>query len=80
MSDILEEIRNAITREIDDAAVRVEGGGGHFAIEVVSAEFEGKNTIQKHRRVMGCIKHLMAGPHAPVHAIDQLIARTPEAS
>jgi BolA protein len=78
MSDILEEIRSSIQNEIDGASVRVQGNGGHFAIEVVSDEFEGKNTIQKHRMVLRSIKHLMEGASAPVHAIDTLRALTPD--
>lgn len=78
MNDILDAIRDAIKSEIPDAKVRAEGGGGHFALEVTSEAFRGKNTIQKHRLVLGSIKHLMAGPTAPVHAIDSLKALVPE--
>jgi acid stress-induced BolA-like protein IbaG/YrbA len=78
MSNILDEIRSSIHEEIDGADVRVEGNGGHFAIEVVSDQFEGKNMIQKHRMVLRSIKHLMEGASAPVHAIDTLRTLTPD--
>ena len=34
---------------LPDAVVTVDGGGGHFTIEVISAAFEGKNTLQRQR-------------------------------
>jgi acid stress-induced BolA-like protein IbaG/YrbA len=74
-ADILAQIRDAILVAIPGAAVEVGGGGGHFSIEVVSAVFEGKNPVQSQRLVYGAIKHLMAGEHAPVHAVDTLKTR-----
>ena len=65
-------IRDAIVGAIDDAEVRVEGGGGHFTIEVTSAVFAGKNTLQRHRLVLSAIAPLMKGEGAPVHAVDKL--------
>ena len=74
---IHDAIEKAIVEKIPDAVVRVEGGGGHFAISVVSAEFEGKKTLGKQRLVYQAIAHLMAGDTAPVHAVDTLQTFTP---
>ena len=47
---IHDAIKKAIVDNIPDADVRVEGGGGHFAIAVVSKEFEGKRILAKQRQ------------------------------
>lgn len=74
--DILSVVKKAVTDVIPDAVVDVQGGGGHFTIDVASATFEGKSSLQKQRLVLGAIKHLMAGEGAPVHAVDTLTTRT----
>lgn len=75
--DILGAVKKAVVEAIPDAVVDVQGAGGHFTIDVVSASFEGKSSLQKQRAVLGAIKHLMAGENAPVHAVDTLTTRTP---
>ena len=77
MADIHQAIRDAIRAQLDDAVIEVSGEGGHFTIAVKSAAFEGKNTLQRHRLVLGAIKELMAGAAAPVHAVDSIKAETP---
>ena len=74
---IQDAIEKAIVDKIPDAVVRVEGGGGHFAISVVSTEFEGQRLLSKQRLVYQAIAHLMAGDTAPVHAVDTLQTFTP---
>ncbi|NBV43428.1 MAG: BolA family transcriptional regulator [Firmicutes bacterium] len=58
--------------------VAVTGGGGHFSLEVISSAFEGKGLLAKQRLVYGALTELMAGEHAPVHAIDSLKTLVPE--
>jgi acid stress-induced BolA-like protein IbaG/YrbA len=72
-----EAIKRAILEKIADAAVEVQGGGGHFTIEVVSPVFAGKSMLESQRLVYGAITHLMTGNLAPVHAVDNLKTRTP---
>ena len=72
---VTDAIKAAIVAQIPDAKVEASGGGGHFTIEVVSPVFEGKNTLQSQRLVLGAIKHLMAGELAPIHAVDSLKTR-----
>lgn len=70
-------IRAAIRSAIADAQVEVRGDGRHFQLVVVSSAFEGRNTLERHRMVLGSLKDLMAGDAAPVHAIDSISARMP---
>jgi acid stress-induced BolA-like protein IbaG/YrbA len=72
VASIEDQIADAVRAAIEGAVVEVKGSGGHFEIRVVSSVFEGKNTLAKHRLVLGSIKHLMGGDAAPVHAIDKL--------
>jgi acid stress-induced BolA-like protein IbaG/YrbA len=74
---MLEDIKNKIIEALPDAIVSVDGGGGHFTIEVTSAEFEGKRTLQRQRMVYKAIWDLMAGDNAPLHAVDSLVCKTP---
>jgi len=76
---ITEEVKSAILTAIPDAEVDVFGGGGHFEIEVVSPVFAGKRILEQQRLVYSAIAHLMAGDAAPVHAVDKMICRVPEA-
>jgi acid stress-induced BolA-like protein IbaG/YrbA len=77
MSGIEEAIGSAIRGSIAGAEVAVKGGGGHFEIEVVSERFAGLSTLERHRLVLGAIKHLMEGDAPAVHAVDALRTRTP---
>ena len=74
---MLEDIKNKILEAIPDAVVSVDGGGGHFTIEVTSAQFERKRTLQRQRMVYKAIWDLMAGDNAPLHAVDSLVCKTP---
>lgn len=78
MTEITEQMKQAILTVIPDAEVTVSGAGGHFVIDVVSDIFAGKRVLQKHRLVLQSIAHLMKGDNAPVHAIDKLTCRLPE--
>lgn len=77
VESITEEMKSAIEDAIPGAVADVQGNGGHFIIDVVSGEFEGKRIIAKHRMVLMAIAHLMKGDNAPVHAVDKLICRLP---
>jgi acid stress-induced BolA-like protein IbaG/YrbA len=76
-NDPVADVKTAIETALPGSRVSVHGGGGHFEIVVVSAQFEGKGTVEKQRLVYRAIKHLMAGDAAPVHAVDRLECRTP---
>ena len=75
---LLAELRRAVAAALPDAAVEVEAGSpGHFSLRVVSAAFAGLPRVRQQQTVYAAIAHLMAGDSAPVHAIDQLITKTP---
>lgn len=76
-ASILEQLRTSIEGAIPGATVQVDGGGGHYTLDVTSEAFEGKNRVQAQRLVLGAVAHLMKGDGAPVHAVDSLRTRTP---
>jgi BolA protein len=79
------QIRSAVERELkpthieifDDSAAHAghagARAGGHFRLTVVSAAFEGRTQLQRHRLVYAAVAPLMNGA---VHALN-IIARTP---
>ncbi|MEE2665871.1 MAG: BolA family protein [Myxococcota bacterium] len=70
---ISDDLRGRIEAAIEGAEVSVTANGpGHFEIRVVSSSFEGLSRVKQQQRVYGAIAELMAGPNAPVHAIDKL--------
>jgi acid stress-induced BolA-like protein IbaG/YrbA len=73
--DVLTAIRNAIAAKLPGARVEVTGGGGHYAIGVVSKEFAGKSMLASQRLVYAAITHLMNGDRPPVHAVDTLTTK-----
>jgi len=50
------------------------GGGGHFAITIVSPTFKGKNTVARHRLVYDALAGLM---RKEIHALS-IRAFTPD--
>jgi acid stress-induced BolA-like protein IbaG/YrbA len=76
-ANIAEQIRRAIVERLPGAVVEVSGSKGHFTLQVTSDQFAGKTPLASQRLVYSAITHLMAGDHAPVHAVDSLKTRTP---
>ena len=74
---VIDALREAIERQVPDSRAEVNGGGGHYTIEVTSPAFAGKNMLQSQRLVYSAIADLMQGDMAPVHAVDSLKTRTP---
>lgn len=74
---VIDALREAIESKIPDAKASVEGGGGHYTLEVTSPVFAGKSMLESQRLVYSAIAHLMQGDRAPVHAIDKLKTKTP---
>jgi acid stress-induced BolA-like protein IbaG/YrbA len=74
---IIEQIREAIEKEMPGATAEVTGSEGHYSVTVVSETFAGKGMLDNHRVVYAAIAHLMSGDGAPVHAIDRLKTTAP---
>jgi acid stress-induced BolA-like protein IbaG/YrbA len=78
--NVNEQIEDRIIKKVPGAQVTVtNSGGGHFSLSVVTAEFEGKSMLAKHKLVLSAIAPLMSGNNAPVHAIDNLETLLPTA-
>lgn len=81
ISNQLAELNPLQLQLLDDSAAHAghagaSGGGGHFRLRIVSAEFTGKNTITRHRMVYSALQKLMQDD---IHALT-IIALTPEES
>jgi stress-induced morphogen len=73
-------LKEAIEAAIPNSQVTVNtGGAGHFEVQVTADVFRGKTRVAQQRMVYSAISHLMAGDTAPVHAIDKMDIRLPEA-
>jgi stress-induced morphogen len=74
-----QQVEEMIKAELPDAQVQVQdltGGGDHYQVTVVSAQFTGKGLVQQHRMVYGALKQAMS-----TEAIHALALKTsiPEA-
>ena len=80
------EIRAAIERELAPTSIEVfddsarhagHAGareGGHFRVTLVSAAFQGRSQLERHRMVYAAVASLMG---RGIHALN-IVARTPE--
>lgn len=59
------EIVDESSRHAGHAGAR--GGGGHFAVTLVSRRFEGLNTVQRHRLVYEALGEMMK---TDIHALS----------
>jgi BolA protein len=86
-TDRIDMIRSRLTQslqptslEIIDESARHAGhagaatGGGHFIVHIVSAAFQGKNLIQRHRMVYDAVGNMM---HTDIHALS-IQAKAPQ--
>ncbi len=68
-------IEELIKAGIPDAQVTVTGDGRHFEASVVSAAFEGKSLIQRHRMVLDTVRAQIDSDE--LHALSITSAKTP---
>ena len=69
ITDALKPTMIKVTASNDDP------NGSHIQILCVSNEFQGKNSMQRQKLVYKAIWDEMSGP---VHAVDAIIAKTPD--
>jgi BolA protein len=76
----LEQALHPLSLDIIDESARHAGhagaasGGGHFIVDIVSAAFTDKNSLQRHRLVYAAVDDMM---HTDIHALS-IQARAPE--
>ncbi|KMT04973.1 hypothetical protein BVRB_7g171360 [Beta vulgaris subsp. vulgaris] len=76
-SSLMQSMENKIKDELNAESVTVKdayGDGRHVSIDVVSASFEGQSAVNRQRMVY---KAIWAELQTTVHAVDQMITRTP---
>ena len=73
---VIDALREAIEQQIPNSRAVVNGGGGHYSIEVASPAFADRSMLDSQRLVYSAIAHLMQGDAPPVHAVDVLKTRT----
>lgn len=72
------QVEAMIKAGLPDAQVQVQdltGGGDHYQVTVVSAEFAGRTLIQQHQLVYGAVRQAMSSE--AIHALS-LKTYTPE--
>ena len=76
--EVAAELRRRIVAALPGASVEVVAGSpGHFSLDVAAPAFAGQPRVRQQQAVYAAIRGLMAGDAAPVHAIDQMVTRTP---
>lgn len=77
MRELLQTLQPLSIEIIDDSALHAGHAGaregGHYRLTIVSAQFEGKKTMERHRMVHAALESLM--PNG-IHALS-ITARTP---
>lgn len=68
------EIKQWIEAGLENAQVEVVGDGHHFEAMVICADFNGKNTLERHRMVYHALGNKM---QSEIHALS-LRTLTPE--
>ncbi|CAI2718234.1 BolA family protein [Nitrospina watsonii] len=75
IEDILKETLQAVYVEIIDESYlhrghKAAGGGGHYAVIVVSEQFAGVNPLDRRRLVYGALDEQINGQPKRIHAIQ----------
>ena len=70
-----EQVKSLIENVIPCEFVAVEGDGHHFFAQIVSAEFEGKNRLTRHRLIKDGLAAQLASNK--LHALSISVAATP---
>ncbi|HTH94844.1 MAG TPA: BolA family protein [Rhodocyclaceae bacterium] len=78
MRELLQPLQPQQLDIIDDSALHAGHAGaregGHYRLFIVSTQFTGKKTMERHRMVHGALASLMPGA---IHALS-ISAKTPE--
>lgn len=79
-TSIVDICTEKISKALESDQVKVTGAyddpnGSHISIEVVSDKFSGKRAVQRQQLVYKAIWEELQGP---VHAVDNMICKTPD--
>ena len=69
-----QDIKGWIEAGMTDCSAEVEGDGHHFEAVIISPEFAGKSSVQRHQLVYGVLGDKM---EAAIHALS-MKTQTPE--
>lgn len=77
---VMATVEKKITAALEPASLVVtpaygDPNGSHVSIHVVSKAFDGLNLVKRHRLVYKTIWEELQGP---IHAVDELVTKTPE--
>lgn len=80
MRELLQTLQPQSIEIIDDSALHAGHAGaregGHYRLTIVSAQFEGRKTMERHRMVYAALASLM---QSGIHALN-ISAKTPTES
>ncbi|MBY0341470.1 MAG: BolA family transcriptional regulator [Rhodocyclaceae bacterium] len=80
MRELLQTLQPQSIEIIDDSALHAGHAGaregGHYRLTIVSAQFEGRKTMERHRMVYAALASLM---QSGIHALN-ISAKTPAES
>ena len=76
MMTTVEQVQSWLEAGLDQAQIEVSGDGRHFEAKIISAQFEGKNTLLRHRMVYAALGDKM---DEAIHALS-LVTLTPNES
>lgn len=65
------QVQALVAAGIENAEVRVEGGGGKFQVRVIAPAFAGLNRVRRQQLVYACVnEHIASGA---IHAVEMQI-------
>ena len=76
MMTTVEQVQAWLESGLDQAQIQVSGDGRHFEAKIISTQFEGKNTLSRHRMVYAALGDKM---DEAIHALS-LVTLTPNES
>lgn len=63
-----QQVHDILKQHFGDAQISVEGDGYQYRVTVVTDEFEGKNTVQRHKMIYGLLNEPIA--EGRLHALS----------
>lgn len=78
MTITCEEIKSLLAQALPEATIAVNGGDGHFEVQVVDAAFEGLNRVKRQQTIYRILNaHISSGA---IHAVSMDLKTPSEAA